>query len=49
MNPSYLIKGFPGHPLHPPLTEATIGTYALKPPERAAVPLTAEKERAEGG
>ena len=22
-----LIKGFPGHPLHPPLTDATIGVY----------------------
>ena len=27
MRPSYLIKGFPGHPLHPPLTDATIGAY----------------------
>jgi hypothetical protein len=25
--PSYLVKGFPGHPLHPPLTGATIGAY----------------------
>jgi uncharacterized membrane protein len=25
--PSYLVKGFPGHPLHPPLTDATIGAY----------------------
>jgi uncharacterized membrane protein len=24
---SYLIKGFPGHPLHPPFTDATIGIY----------------------
>jgi uncharacterized membrane protein len=24
---SYLVRGFPGHPLHPPLTDATIGTY----------------------
>jgi uncharacterized membrane protein len=23
----YLIKGLPGHPLHPPLTDATIGIY----------------------
>ncbi len=29
MKPSYLVKGFPGHPLHPPLTDATIGTYTL--------------------
>jgi uncharacterized membrane protein len=26
---SYLIKGPPGHPLHPPLTDATIGTYTF--------------------
>jgi uncharacterized membrane protein len=25
--PSYLVRGFPGHPLHPPLTDATIGVY----------------------
>jgi uncharacterized membrane protein len=24
---SYLWKGLPGHPIHPPLTDATIGTY----------------------
>jgi uncharacterized membrane protein len=27
MKLSYLLKGLPGHPLHPPLTDATIGTY----------------------
>jgi uncharacterized membrane protein len=27
--PTYLIHGFPGHPLHPPLTDATIGTYTF--------------------
>src|SRR5919198_1519534 len=27
MKLSYLWKGLPGHPLHPPLTDATIGTY----------------------
>ncbi|HET8751601.1 MAG TPA: DUF2231 domain-containing protein [Gaiellaceae bacterium] len=27
MRLSYLIKGLPGHPLHPPLTDATIGIY----------------------
>jgi uncharacterized membrane protein len=26
---SYLIHGLPGHPLHPPLTDATIGTYTF--------------------
>jgi len=25
----YLIKGLPGHPLHPPLTDLTIGTYSF--------------------
>jgi uncharacterized membrane protein len=29
VRPSYLIKGFPGHPLHPPLTDAAIGMYTL--------------------
>jgi uncharacterized membrane protein len=27
--PSYLIHGVPGHPLHPPLTDATIGAYTF--------------------
>ena len=27
MNLSSLIRGFPGHPIHPPLTDATIGLY----------------------
>ena len=27
MKPSYLIRGLPGHPLHPPLTDITIGAY----------------------
>jgi uncharacterized membrane protein len=26
---SYLVKGPPGHPLHPPLTDFTIGTYTF--------------------
>ena len=26
---SHLLKGLPGHPLHPPLTDATIGAYTL--------------------
>ena len=26
---SKLIRGLPGHPLHPPLTDATIGMYVL--------------------
>ena len=27
--PSYLIHGLPGHPLHPPLTDFTIGAYSF--------------------
>jgi uncharacterized membrane protein len=27
MKISYLIKGFPGHPLHPPFTDVTVGVY----------------------
>src|SRR3954466_4822054 len=27
LKPSYLIHGLPGLPLHPPLTDATIGAY----------------------
>ncbi len=29
MKLSYLTHGFPGHPLHPPLAAATIGTYTF--------------------
>jgi uncharacterized membrane protein len=29
MRLSYLVKGLPGHPLHPPLTDATIGIYTF--------------------
>lgn len=29
MKLSYLIRGFPGHPSHPPLTDALIGTYTF--------------------
>lgn len=29
MKLSYLIHGLPGHPLHPPLTDVTIGTYTF--------------------
>jgi uncharacterized membrane protein len=27
IRPSYLVRGFPGHPLHPPLTDGAIGAY----------------------
>jgi uncharacterized membrane protein len=29
MKLSYLVKGLPGHPLHPPLTDVTIGAYTF--------------------
>jgi uncharacterized membrane protein len=29
MKAEYLIRGLPGHPLHPPLTDAVIGTYTF--------------------
>jgi uncharacterized membrane protein len=29
MKLSYLVKGLPGHPVHPPLTDAVIGIYTL--------------------
>ena len=29
MKLSYLVRGQPGHPLHPPLTDATIGIYTF--------------------
>ena len=29
MKLSWLVKGLPGHPLHPPLTDLTIGTYTF--------------------
>ena len=25
--PSYFVRGFPGHPLHPPMTDGAIGAY----------------------
>jgi len=29
VKPRYLVQGLPGHPLHPPLTDATIGIYTF--------------------
>jgi uncharacterized membrane protein len=29
MKAGYLVRGLPGHPLHPPLTDATIGAYTF--------------------
>jgi hypothetical protein len=48
MRLSYLVKGLPAHPLHPPLTDATIGIYTREPSHRAVAPVrTPEKELAE--
>jgi uncharacterized membrane protein len=38
MKLTYLLRGLPGHPLHPPLTDATIGAYTF-----AAVAAIASK------
>ena len=27
MKPTYLVRGTPGHPIHPPFTDATVGIY----------------------
>ena len=29
MKPSYLVRGLPGHPIHPPLTDVAIGTFTF--------------------
>jgi uncharacterized membrane protein len=29
MKPAYLLHGLPGHPLHPPLTDITVGAYTF--------------------
>jgi hypothetical protein len=43
MKLGYLVKGFPGHPLHPPLTDATIGASL------AAIFGHDDKEQPHGG
>src|SRR5438067_1135604 len=49
MKLSYLFKGLPGHPLHPPLTDATIGTYtAATAMGLASVIGVAEKPASQG-
>jgi uncharacterized membrane protein len=49
MKLSYLIRGLPGHPLHPPLTDATIGAYtAATAMALASVIGIAEKSAAHG-
>src|SRR5215210_8048446 len=49
MKLSYLWRGLPGHPLHPPLTDATIGAYtAAAVTGLASVVGVAEKPAAHG-
>jgi uncharacterized membrane protein len=49
MKLSYLIRGLPGHPLHPPLTDATIGAYtAAAVMGFASIVGVAEKSAAHG-
>ena len=46
---SWLYRGTPGHPLHPPLTDATIGTYTFATIAAALSKLgIAEQEAAQG-
>jgi uncharacterized membrane protein len=46
---SYLIRGLPGHPLHPPLTDATIGAYTASAVMGfASIVGVAEKNAAHG-
>jgi uncharacterized membrane protein len=45
----FLYRGTPGHPLHPPLTDATIGTYTFATIAAALSKLgIAEQEAAQG-
>jgi uncharacterized membrane protein len=45
----WLYRGTPGHPLHPPLTDATIGTYTFATVAGALSKLgVAEREAAQG-
>jgi uncharacterized membrane protein len=46
---AYLIRGLPGHPLHPPLTDATIGTYTVATALAFADVLGASSKAAAGG
>jgi uncharacterized membrane protein len=45
----YLVRGLPGHPLHPPLTDATIGTYTVATALAVADVTGASKNAAAGG
>ena len=49
MKLEHLYRGFPGHPLHPPLTDATIGIYTFATVASALSKLgIAEEEAAQG-
>ena len=49
MKLEHLYRGFPGHPLHPPLTDATIGTYTFATIAAVLSKLgIAEQEAAQG-
>ena len=41
MKLSYLIRGMPGHPLHPPLTDATIGAFTFATVAKVYAPIVA--------
>jgi uncharacterized membrane protein len=49
MKLGYLIRGLPGHPLHPPLTDATIGTYTVATALAIADVTGASENAAAGG
>jgi uncharacterized membrane protein len=49
VNFGFLLRGLPGHPLHPPLTDATIGTYTFATIAAVLSKLgIAEQESAQG-
>jgi len=45
----YLFRGFPGHPLHPPLTDATIGIYTFATVAAALSKLGIAEDKAAQG
>lgn len=50
MKLDYLISGTPGHPVHPPLTDATIGVYTFATIAAVLSALgIAEESAAKGG
>ena len=49
MKADYLIRGTPGHPVHPPLTDATIGIYTFATIAAVLSALGIEEESAAKG